>query len=316
MKKRNLLFVAITAVVLLSALTFGCVYAFGTNATENTSNNVNVIVTTTEPAVAAGETFDVKVSVANDDITDYKVAGVQVKLPYPANKISNAVLTNNVGDHSTVEYSATNGNIVFVCVKNEFDDDAGYTTELKDLFTVTFTASEKISDTSALFDNFELLVGTTTAAELEEVKSTYAGNIPEIAKAILNDEIKVESVEVIGSVVVIPTLSNKAGSTVEEIQASVEGATVTTKDGSDKVGTGSTITVNGKTATIVVKGDVDGNGIVDLFDAMLINKAYESNDDADKFADDEAEKHAANLNKDNTIDDKDVSSVFDSILGK
>ncbi len=302
MKKRNIFAISIAAIVLVSTLVLGCVFAFGSDTPDD---KINLMVKTTGNTVVAGNTFDVEVYIANDDISNFNIAGLQVNFTYDNAKMTATKLAYNLPD-STVEYKTADGEVIFVCVKNELD---GYKT-LNSLFTVTFEATSEIKNPSALFssENITFLAGDTDALKLKS-ESTYAGNIPAIAKAIIDSELKIATSEKTGAVVVVPS-----GKTKAEIEN--EGVTVELKEG-DKVGTGSTIQVGDETAQVVVKGDVDGNGVIDIFDAMLIKKAIDNKDNADEnFTNREIYELAADIVEDGTVKTDDVQSILNYILGK
>ncbi len=262
--KKHILKLSILAGVLACVIIAGSLFASGTTPAESTGN-LNLMVTTTSEPVAKDGTFDVNVKISNENITAFKIAGLEVALSYDSSKItaSDEAIQSSVAD-STVKYKVANDTVKFVCIKNEFTTEEGYT-ELSNLFTVTFTAAEDIANPALLFNksNIEFLIGNVEAFAVEGQFATYAGDMEELAMAILDKGLELVADANIGAMIVVaPTPAandKKAGS------ATINGTEVQYK-------TGSTITVDEKTAQVVVKGDIDRDGLVSVFDATMIEK--------------------------------------------
>ncbi len=259
--KRHILKLSILAGVLACVLIASTLFASGTTA-GTSSNNLNLIVTTTSDEVKSGETFDVVVKVSNTNIASFKLAGLEVTLNYDGTKIStnnNDVTRNLNEDESTAVHNVVDNKVKFVCVKNEFTNEAGYT-ELSGLFTVTFTAKTNIANPSLLFDknDIEFLMGDVDAFPLEHQDAIYAGDMEALANAILDKGLELVTDANAGIVVVAPTPVAEGTAA----SGNINGTTVQYK-------TGSEITVGGKTAKVVVKGDLDGDGVVTVFDATI-----------------------------------------------
>ena len=89
---------------------------------------------------------------------------------------------------------------------------------------------------------------------------------------------------------------------------------VSKKDG--YLETGSKIKFGDEEATVVVSGDVDGDGLVTVFDALFVKKASESTDAADRFTSDmEKEKIAADINRDGNADGNDSKKILKNVVG-
>ena len=291
--KKHILKLSILAAVLVCVIVAGSMFASGETPAESTGN-LNLMVTTTSEKVVAGGTFDVNVKISNENVAAFKIAGLEVALSYDSSKISttDANVAYDIAD-STVKSKVANDTVKFVCIKNEFTTEEGYT-ELSNLFTVTFTASEDIEKPALLFDksDIEFLIGNTEAFEIEGQFATYAGDMEALALAILDKGLElVADANVRAMIVIAPTPAandNKAGS------ATINGTEVQYK-------TGSEITVEGKTAQVVVKGDLDKDGLVSVFDAAMIN---------DVTDEDKLEKAAADLGAENN-----AQQAIDYIVG-
>ncbi len=87
-----------------------------------------------------------------------------------------------------------------------------------------------------------------------------------------------------------------------------DGTVVT--DTTELIGTGSTITTNGKTYTVVKYGDTSGDGIMDAMDMYQIIQVLIGNS---TFKD--IEKSAGDVNSDKTIDAMDMYMIIQTLLG-
>lgn len=85
---------------------------------------------------------------------------------------------------------------------------------------------------------------------------------------------------------------------------------VTTANGF--VGTGSTVSVGENIFKIIVKGDVDGDGSVNVFDAMMIKKALNNS----WFENDALREYAGDFDDSGVTDSNDVSLMLSYIVGE
>lgn len=315
--RKNIFKFVIPAAILCCLLVAGSLFASG-SAAPKTEDKLNLIVTVPSESVEANGTFEVAVKITNESVASFKLAGLQVELAYDEAAVTpadNAVTMLLDTDESTAVANAADGMVKFVCVKNEFTDDEGYAV-LNDLFKVTFKANAAIKNPAALFsaDDITYLMGDTTALEIANTDKLYAADKEALAKAILNSDLKLVVGENVGTVVVAPSTSDKA-MTKATLEAAVNGAVVTAESGI--IGTGAKIEVGGDAADIVVMGDVDGDGVVTVFDAMIIIKANsETAEDGDKFDGKELNEFAADNDGNGSADKSDASSWLDFILGK
>ena len=313
-KKNKLIVSGIIAAILTCTLVLGCIFAFGSE----TEEKINLIVSTTNAPVAQGDEFVVTVKITNADITAFKVAGLQVELNYDADKLTADTITHKLDTNESEALSnAANGKVTFVCVKKDFTDETGYST-LSDLFTVKFAAKNAIDNPSTLFtsEDISFLVGDTKALEVTLSDSTYAGSIPNLAEAILDKGLDIVTNAKAGTVVIIPTPADTNGMTKTELEDAIANDEVSVKNDKDGiVGTGSKITLDGEEATVVVKGDIDGDGVITVFDAALIKEA-QGNDNADEnFTDKGVQEFAGDVDNDNNTDDKDAQNILDHVVG-
>lgn len=315
--KKNILKFSILAGVLACLLVAGCLFASGTTAAQNAATDkLNVILSVPSAPVAEGGTFVATVKIANTDIASFKLAGLQVAVKYDTAALttSNSAITHTLDtDESIAVSNVTGGEVKFVCVKNEFTEEAGYTA-LSDLFTVTFTANKAIANPATLFDAEDItyLMGDTKALEIATSNKVYGADKEAIALAILGSELELVVSENVGTVVVAPTPAGTTAMTKTELESAVSGATAST----DVIGTGSKITVDGVEAEVVVKGDVDGDGIVTVYDAMMIQKALAENAaDEDKFAENDIKEFAGDVDATAGTTTEDASAVLGHVVG-
>lgn len=249
--KKHILKLSILAAVLACAIIAGSMFALGAESNAQ-AEPLNLTVVTS--ALNNGE-FTVTAKIANpENVKANKVAGLEVTLKYPDSVTVKSVVANNdLEGLSETANDYSNGRVKFVCIKDSFDSENGYET-LGELFTVTFSANGV--DPSLLFDSssVECLIGDVNALEVA-ANSVYAGDLETLANAVLEKgfEFVVSGKEVNRLVVAIaPTPA--------------AGEKPTNK-------TGDEIEKDGKKAQIVVKGDLDRDGVVSVFDANMIKDA-------------------------------------------
>lgn len=313
-KKNKLILVGVIA-VLACSLILGCVFAFGTEAP---AEKINLIVSTTNNAVAQNGEFTVTVKITNNDISSFRVAGLQVELDYDSEKLTAGEITHTLdtSESEAVSYAA-NGKATFVCIKKDFTDTEGYKT-LNDLFTIKFKANEAIADPSVLFtsENISFLVGDTTALEVTLSDSNYAGSIPNLAEAILEKGLDIVTNAKAGTVIIIPTPANSNGMTKTDLENTLANDEIKVENDKDGVvGTGSKITLDGEEATVVVKGDVDGDGIITVFDAALIKEAQNNENAGENFTNKGVNEFAGDVDGDNNTNDNDAQNILDHVVG-
>ena len=316
--KKNILKLSIIAGILACVLVAGSMFAYGTEA----NDKLNIIVTVPSTPVAENATFVAVVKVTNNNIANFKLAGLQVELAFDSAKLSATAesIEHTLDEEvSTAVSNVTSDGVVrFVCVKNTFTEEEGYTA-LTNLFKVTFTAKEAISNPAKLFDNNDItyLMGDTSAMEIVNSDSIYGADKEAIALAILNSDLELVVTKSAGTVVVAPTPEDKTALTKTELEATLGDDTITITDNNSVIGTGSKITTSdGTEAEIVVKGDLDGDGVVTVFDAMIIKKAIaEGADAADTFADKATQEYAGDVDDDALTNKNDSDKLLTHVVG-
>ena len=307
--KKNVLKLSILAALVCCLLVAGTFLAAGSAAPAAVDESkLNLMLTvSTDKAVAAGETFTATVKVANQSVKEFKIAGLQVFLNFDNNVTTTEdKVVSALGSESAVAKNVVDQQVRFVCVKEEFTEDIGYES-LGELFTVTFTAKATIDNPAKLFDNtnIEFVVGDTEALKIENVGAIYGANAGALANAIISDLLEIKPTSTVGTVLIAPTTTTEA-LTVANFEKMVSGATITSNDG--VIGTGAIITVDGKETRIVVKGDVDGDGIVTVFDAQIILNG--------DFTEKDLEKFAGDADGDGKVKPEDVLAWLKTIVGK
>ena len=309
-------FVKILALVCILACIFVASSMF-VAGNETSSSKINFIMGVPSAPVDANGTFEVTVKIANDDISLFKLAGLQVDLSYNTSKLSVASVATNVDSDSTARAKDNGGVVKFICVKNAFTAEAGYTT-LNNLFTVTFKAKEAISNPTLLFNesNVTYLLGDVEAFSLANYNSIYGADKISVAEAILNSNLSLTITEKAGTIIVVPTpASGSEAMTKTELEETISNNEVTVNSG-DKIGTGSIISVNGEEVEIVVKGDVNGDGIANIYDAIMVYKATKQNTGVDSFEGKDTKEFAGDVDNNGATDVNDVDDILKHIIGK
>lgn len=273
MNSRKKVFIVSAVILAVAAIAF-TVVSFATPSSPNFDKPTLKLSVPSDP-IAGGGTFTVAVSVANASVLTDKIAGIQVKLDFDTSKLTASSASPSLDTEVSTAYINVNeNNVRFVCVKNEFSSAAGYS-DLSDLFTVTFTAKTALEDPTTLFskEDLTLLVGNVEALKVDS-DSFYGGNAEEIALLLFDSELEVTlKNEDAGSVIIVPTPAGETAMNTTALSAEFsDTVTVTTTTGTVAVGTGSIVSYNGKTVTVVIAGDVDGDGIVTVYDANIICK--------------------------------------------
>lgn len=267
--KKHILKLSILAGVLVCVIVAGSLFASGTTPADS-AGNLNLMVTTSSGPVEQNQEFVVNVKISNENVTQFKIAGLEVALSYDSSKIAATNVQHApLEKYSTVKHKIADNKVRFVCIKNEFTTEEGYTgTDLSNLFTVTFKAEEYIANPALLFDknNIEFLIGNTEALAVTGQFATYAGDMEAIAKAILDKDLDLVADSNVGSMIVVAPTPK-----ADETNAGYG----VINDNPVEYRTGSTITVGEESAKIVVKGDLSGDGLVSVFDAAMIKKGTE-----------------------------------------
>ena len=265
--KKNILKFSILAAVLACAIIAGSMFVFGAE-TNSSVEKLNLTFVTSD--LNEGKfTLTAKVANPEKNVKPNLIAGLEITLNYPDSvKVESVVAANELEKISETAYNTDNGRVKFVCIKDSFDSKTGYET-LGELFTVTFSTESTVNP-AVLFNgnDIECLVGNVIA-NLVDANSVYAGDMEALALEILNNGLGLELAADanVGSMIVIanpPAANSSTGGS-----DTINGEIIQYK-------TGSTITVGGKEAQLVVKGDLDKDGFVSVFDAVMINKVTES----------------------------------------
>ena len=134
-----------------------------------------------------------------------------------------------------------------------------------------------------------------------------------IEKAIQSTGLSTTVVEGVVSAVIIPTPHGNIAMTEEELLAMFgENTSVEITSNNGKVGTGSKITLDEEVVEIVIKGDIDGDGITSVFDALLAKKSM--NENISEI--DELREFAGDVDGNTGISDNDVDKLLSHIVGE
>ncbi len=157
---------------------------------------------------------------------------------------------------------------------------------------------------SNLKDEFILKIGGIKKSPLPEIE-----NIPKIAAVCVDTAVTVKPNSVAGDVAICPVVWGNTLS-VTDIQELLNNTAVEVtglKNGN--VATGSKLVFDGEEAVIAVKGDVDGDGELTVFDANMAQKG-EIN-----FLDGyELQKMASDVDGNDTVDENDAKEIVNRIV--
>ncbi len=112
-------------------------------------------------------------------------------------------------------------------------------------------------------------------------------------------------------VVIVPTVVGNIAMTESEL-AEMLGDDITIISNNGIIGTGSKIIVGEQEVEIAVKGDIDGDGIATVFDALMVKKALAE----DSFAENDIREFAGDIDGEGVTDSADVDAILAHIVGE
>lgn len=157
---------------------------------------------------------------------------------------------------------------------------------------------------SAINNEYILVVKNVDKMPLPEV-----ANIPKIAAVCVDTGITVRADSYAGDVAICPVVSGKTPSAAD-IQERLNNTAVEIKDLKDgKVVTGSKLIFENEEAVIALKGDVDNDGVVTVFDANMAQKGDISFQNGM-----ELQKVASDVDGNDTLDKNDSQAIINQIV--
>ncbi len=112
-------------------------------------------------------------------------------------------------------------------------------------------------------------------------------------------------------VVIVPTVSGNVAMTEAEL-AEMLGDDITIISNNGIIGTGCKIIVGEQEVEIAVKGDIDGDGIATVFDALMVKKALANN----SFIENDIREFAGDIDGEGVTDSADVDAILAHIVGE
>ena len=113
------------------------------------------------------------------------------------------------------------------------------------------------------------------------------------------------------TVIIVPTIGNVA-MTEDELRAIFNDDTITITSNNGIIGTGCKVTIGEYEVELVVKGDIDGDGVATVFDALMVKKALANNG----FENEALREFAADVDGTEGTTEADVSAILAIIVGK
>lgn len=262
------------------------------------ANPVEIVIELPDTAVNSGQTFVASVRFANPTaLNSTVVAGMQIEIGYDGTKLAtdnDSIAVNsklNEGVNASIALANVVQNdkkVIFVAVKNTFTETSGYTSDLSDIFTISFKALTNISNVfnSITFTSKTAILGDGKAQAVPSVvnvvkaasasgtlSSITGGGLTYVESPQFNGvALGASAVRDIGDNTTLAQLKAKfATSGTQEIK--VKKTSGSYINNTDKVATGMTIElwdggVLAESALAIVKGDTNGDGSTNVFDAI------------------------------------------------
>lgn len=138
------------------------------------------------------------------------------------------------------------------------------------------------------------------------------GKFETIANAIKNTVLKMVKTRTDIVYVKAPTPRENAPLIADVLASSFGESKVVIIDENGIIGTGDKISIDGVESDIVIKGDIDGDGIVTVFDALMVKKALANNG----FENEALREFAADVDGATGTTEADVDAILSYIVGK
>lgn len=113
------------------------------------------------------------------------------------------------------------------------------------------------------------------------------------------------------TVIIVPTVSGNVAMTESDL-AEMLGDDITIISNNGIIGTGSKIIIGEQEVEIAVKGDIDGDGIATVYDALMVKKALAEN----SFNENDIREFAGDVDGAGVTDTADVDAILAHIVGE
>lgn len=113
------------------------------------------------------------------------------------------------------------------------------------------------------------------------------------------------------TVIIVPTVSGNVAMTESEL-AEMLGDDITIVSNNGIIGTGSKIIVGEQEVEIAVKGDIDGDGVATVFDALMVKKALAEN----SFSENDIREFAGDIDGEGVTNSEDIDAILAHIVGE
>ncbi len=181
-------------------------------------------------------------------------------------------------------------------------DSAFYACE--SLTTVYFQGTEDDWNKIIIEDGNEYLVSAEIIFNQSSEKS-------ELEEALDGKDVTVGKLANETEVVIVPTVSGNVAMTESELAEMLgDGITIVSNNG--VIGTGSKIIIGEQEVEIAVKGDIDGDGIATVFDALMVKKALAEN----TFGENDIREFAGDIDGAGVTDTADIDAILAHIVGE
>ncbi len=113
------------------------------------------------------------------------------------------------------------------------------------------------------------------------------------------------------NVVIVPTSKNNTALTQNELINILSDESITITANNGIIGTGCKISINEEETELVVMGDIDGDGIVNVFDALILKKALTNNTNLESII-----EFAGDVDGNKELSESDIDKILSHIVGE
>ena len=134
----------------------------------------------------------------------------------------------------------------------------------------------------------------------------------ELEKALEGTDLSVGKLANESEVVIVPTVAGNVAMTEAELAEMLGDEEITIISNNGIIGTGSKIIVGEQEVSLIVKGDIDGDGVATVFDALIVKKALAEN----SFSENDIREFAGDIDGEGVTDTSDVDAILSHIVGE
>ena len=134
----------------------------------------------------------------------------------------------------------------------------------------------------------------------------------ELEKALEGTDLTIGKLANESEFVIVPTPSGKVAMTGTALATKLNNDSISVVSNNGIIGTGSKLIIGEQEVEIAVKGDIDGDGIATVFDALMVKKALAEN----SFTENDIREFAGDIDGEGVTDSADVDAILAHIVGE